>query len=130
MRLDIDCVRDILLAVESAELGEHISPVTLHRTLPKYSEDEINYTCLILDDGGFLISVTAQLPLQEVPSVKSIVRLTYKGHEFIAKIHDAERWHGVQKILPFIQNYSLQAINAVAEGLATGAISAYLQTHP
>ena len=129
MRLNPDCVRDVLLAIEAAELGEYISPGTLHRSLTQYSESEIDYTCLLLDDGGFLISMKIQLPQQEIPNVKSIVRLTYQGHEFIAKIRDAERWHGVKRALPAIRNYSLHAINAVAEGMTSAAISAFLQAN-
>lgn len=125
MRLDVDCVRDVLLAVESAELGEYISPSTLHRTLPQYSEDEISYTCLILDDGGFLISVKAQLPLQETLSVKSVVRLTYHGHEFAAKIRDPERWPKLKKVIAAVRDYSLSAIGAIAEGATAAAINAH-----
>lgn len=127
MRLDPDCVRDVLLAVEAAKADEHISPRTLHDALPQYSESEIEYTCLILDDGGFLKATNVQLPGQDRPGVKSIIRLTYRGHEFIAKTRDVERWHGIMKALPAIRNYSIDAINAVAEGMTSSAISALIQ---
>ena len=97
MRLDPDCVRDVLLAIEGTELGEYISPRTLHRTLPQYSEAEIEYTCLILSDGDFLQVMTVEMPGQEMPGVKSIIRLTFQGHEFISKIRDPQRWPKLQK---------------------------------
>lgn len=128
MVLNPECVRDVLLAVESADLGEYISPRTLHNSIPQYSEDEIEYTCLLLDDGGFMIVTTAQLSGLEIPSVKSIVRLTYKGHELIAKIRDTDRWHGIKKALPAIRNYSIDAINAVSDGMTSAAITALLRT--
>lgn len=127
MKLNSDCVRDVLLTVEEASLGEYISPGTLHKSLPKYEEDEIGYTCLILADGGFMDVTTMLLPGQEMPYVKSVVRLTYQGHELIAKIRDKERWGGIKKALPAIRNYSIDAINAVSEGMTSAAISALLQ---
>lgn len=125
MVLNPDCVRDVLLAVESADLGEYISPRTLHDSLSQYSESEIEYTCLLLDDGGFMIVITSQLPGQEIPSVKSIVRLTYQGHEFIAKIRDPERWPKLRKAIAAVRDYSLSAINSIAEGATSAAINAY-----
>ena len=93
----------------------------------KYEEDEIGYTCLILADGGFMDVTTMLLPGQEMPYVKSVVRLTYQGHELIAKIRDKERWGGIKKALPAIRNYSIDAINAVSEGMTSAAISALIQ---
>lgn len=124
MKLNSDCVRDVLLAVESADLDEYISPKTLHNSLPQYSESEIEYTCLILDEGGFLIAITIQLPGQEIAAVKSIVRLTYQGHELAAKIRDPERWPKLKKGLSAVRDYSISALSAVAEGAVSASVSA------
>lgn len=125
MKLNPDCVRDTLLAIESADYGEYISPKSLHQELPQYSESEIGYTCLILDDGGFLIAATVDLPGQLITSVKSVIRLTYQGHELIAKIRDPERWPKLRAAVSAIRDYSLSAISAVAEGATSAAINAY-----
>lgn len=124
MKLNSDCVRDVLLAVESADLDEYISPKTLHNSLPQYSESEIEYTCLILDEGGFIIAITIQLPGQEITAVKSIVRLTYQGHELAAKIRDPERWPKLKKGLSAVRDYSISALSAVAEGAVSASVSA------
>ena len=123
MRLNPDCVRDVLLAIEDTDLGEHISPVTLHRSLPQYTEGEIEYTCLILSDGNFLQVMTIQLPGQEMPGIKSIIRLTFQGHELIAKIRDPERWPKLKKAVSAVRDYSLSALNAIADGASAAAIS-------
>lgn len=124
MKLNPDCVRDVLLAVESADLDEYISPKTLHDSLPQYSEREIEYTCLILDEGGPIIATTMQLPGQEIAAVKSIVRLTYQGHELTAKIRDPERWPKLKKGLSAVRDYSISALSAVAEGAVSASVSA------
>lgn len=126
MRLDLDCVRDVLLAIEGTELGEYISPRTLHRTLPQYSEAEIEYTCLILSDGDFLQVMTVEMPGQEMPGVKSIIRLTFQGHEFISKIRDPQRWPKLQKAVSAVRDYSLSALNAIANGATAAGINALI----
>nr|WP_300169225.1 DUF2513 domain-containing protein [uncultured Flavonifractor sp.] len=126
MRLDPDCVRDVLLAIEGTELGEYISPRTLHRTLPQYSEAEIEYTCLILSDGDFLQVMTVEMPGQEMPGVKSIIRLTFQGHEFISKIRDPQRWPKLQKAVSAVRDYSLSALNAIANGATAAGINALI----
>lgn len=124
MRLNPDCVRDVLLAIESAEFGEHISTSTLHRSLSQYTEDEIEYTCLILSDGNFLQVTTIQLPGQEMPGIKSIIRLTFQGHELIAKIRDPERWPKLKKAVSAVRDYSLSALEAIANGATSAGINA------
>lgn len=126
MRLDPDCVRDVLLAIEGTELGKYISPRTLHRTLPQYSEAEIEYTCLILSDGDFLQVMTVEMPGQEMPGVKSIIRLTFQGHEFISKIRDPQRWPKLQKAVSAVRDYSLSALNAIANGATAAGINALI----
>ncbi len=126
MKLNHDCVREILLAIEDAELGEYISPITLHRTLPQYSEEEISYTCLILSDGDFLQVMSVQMPGQEMPWVKSIIRLTFQGHELISKIRDPERWPKLKKAVSAVRDYSLSALSAIANGATAAGISALM----
>lgn len=106
MKLNPDCVRDVLLAVESADLDEYISPKTLHNFLP------------------LIIAMTVQLAGQDIPIVKSIVRLTYRGHELAAKIRDPERWPKLKKGLSSVRDYSISALSAVAEVALSASVSA------
>ena len=48
MTLNPDCVRDVLLAMEQCEFGEHHTIASLHEDLSQYSEEELCYTCLKL----------------------------------------------------------------------------------
>ena len=56
--------------------------------------------------------------------------LTVAGHDLIAKIRDNGRWSGIKKALPAIRNYSLDAINALSQGMTSAAITAYLSKNP
>lgn len=124
MKLNPDCVRDVLLAIEETELDEHISPATLHSSLPQYSEEEIEYTCLMLDDGGYLHVMTVNLPMRSVPGVKSISSLTYAGHEFIANIRKDTVWSGVKDIATKIGTTSLPGLTQIAANVVTELIKA------
>ena len=53
MRLDIDCVRDVLMAVEQKGFGQSYTISNLHDLLD-YSSDQIEYTCLKLSEAGYL----------------------------------------------------------------------------
>ena len=126
MRLDPACVRAILLEVEAAEYGVRITPEKLHEALPEYSENDIDYTCLTLSDGGFLDVLTVPMVGLEIPSVRSVTRLTYKGHEFLNGIRDDKNWTLLQKGARAVRNYSLEAIEALSKGITDAAISKFL----
>lgn len=125
MRLNPDCVRDVLLTVEDAGLDEHISPATLHRSLPQYSEEEIEYTCLMLGDGGYLTVMTVDLPMQSVPGVKSVSSLTYAGHEFAANIRKDTVWAGIKNVATKIGTTSLPGLTQIAANVVTELIKAH-----
>lgn len=130
MVLNSDCVRDVLMAIENCEFGETLTLETLHQRVEQYSEEEVWYTCLKLEEGGYLKLTTVQFPRHLLPDIKSIDDLTYQGHEFIAKIRDTQQWTAVKKGATAVRNYSLSAISSIAEGITAAAISAYLSKNP
>lgn len=124
MKLNPDCVRDVLLQVEEAGLGDHITPTSLHNALPQYSEEEVEYTCFMLGDGGYLKLMTIDFPMQSIPVVKSVEYLTYSGHEFIANIRKDTVWAGVKDIAIKIGATSLSGLSQIAANVVTELIKA------
>jgi len=118
------------MAVENCDFGETLDIPTLTQRIGQYSKEEICYTCLKLEEGGFLKLTIMPIPMQPIPMVKSVNDLTYQGHEFIAKIRDAQQWTAVKKGAKAVRNYSLSAIASIAEGVTAAAINAYLNTNP
>jgi hypothetical protein len=58
-KLNIECIRDIMLALEDKPYKETYDVSTLHEHLPQYSNDELEYCCYKLYEAGFLeLSVT------------------------------------------------------------------------
>lgn len=138
MVLSSDCIRDVLIAVEKMqqyvtnEDGEIVKKDLLigdlYSALPMYSKEDVYYTLFSLDQAG-LVSISTRWASDSLYSC-AINYLTFSGHEFLAKIRDADRWHGIKKALPAIRNYSLDAINAISQGMTSSAISAFLEKNP
>lgn len=114
MQLNLDCVRDILLTVETTNLGERISFDNLCLLLPKYSEDEIQYCCLKLKEAGFLDISTVRLLNATVEGIKSINCLTYIGHEFLNNIKSDNIWSKTKDIATNIGSFSLGTLKNIA----------------
>lgn len=138
MVLNSDCVRDVLIAIEKMQhyvtnedgeiVKEYLLIEDIYSELPMYSKEDIYYTLFSLDQAG-LVNISAQWA-SDILYFCAINYLTFSGHEFLAKVRDADRWHGIKKALPAIRNYSLDAINAISQGMTSAAISAFLAKNP
>ena len=124
MTLDNDCIREILLTVESRPFNECLTLSGLVEKLPQYSEETLWYTCLKLEEGGLLNLVTVTLPGYGMPSIKEINDMTFKGHEFLSNIHDSKVWSGIKSIAAKIGAKSTEAIVQIASNVITELIKA------
>lgn len=134
MKLNHECVRDVLLAIENSQRffvndeneieKADLSPDDLYQELSKYSKEDIFYAAYNLEQAGF-ISMSIKW-LNSIATYWSVSYMTFAGHEFLDNIRDEKRWKGIKKALPAIRNYSLEAIEAVASGMTSAAINAFL----
>ena len=127
MKLNHDCVRDILLAVEAAPFKEIDMP-QLQSALPQYSEDDLTYTCLKLDEAGFLIAVFYQFMGDLHPRLQRIKSMTFNGHEFLDTIRDDTNWGKVKNTAKAAGVFSVKALVQIAQGIAQAAITSALQS--
>lgn len=131
MILKPDCIRDILLAVESCPFSEHLNLNKLESLLPDHSYEDLWYTCLKLEEGGYLSLMTTTPPMRSYrPGIKCIIDLTYQGHEFLNSVRDPKRWQKLKGVADGLKDYSLSALQAIAEGMTSAGISAVLQSNP
>lgn len=134
MNLDANCVRDVLLKIEELQKyfvnddGDVEKNVIwldqLCAVLPQHGKEDIFYTLSNLDQAGY-INCTTQWVCGCV-SECIVNHITYAGHEFLESIRDSKQWTAVKKGLNAIKNYSLSAISAVANGVTSAAINAYI----
>lgn len=130
MKLDMDCVRDILLACEDS--NHTFSPITTEDITDiyggKWDSQSIKYTVSKMSEGGLITATILNdgcpIDQQEV----AIFSITWNGHQFLEQVRDDKRWSGVKTVLSAIRNYSLSAISSVAEGMTSAAINAYLSS--
>lgn len=122
MKLDLDCVRDILLNIETLGFYETTNPDKLHQALPQYSTEDLTYTCLKLGEGGYITLVTFSILGSYQPGVKCVIGLTYQGHEFLEKIRPKTVWAKIQGALKNTGSFSFDVISKVAVGVLTEAV--------
>lgn len=135
MKLNMNCVRDVLLFLESESyfvvndlgdveaVGSWFRPICM--SLPEYPPDVIYYTLSKLEEGEYIDMSTmwADGCLNDC----CVNYITLSGHEFLESIRDDDRWKRIKSGLSAIRNFSLSAISSIAEGVTSAAITAYLK---
>lgn len=86
MKLNIDCMRDVLLIMEEIELNNPLSFNSLKEKLPEYERNDLAYTCLKLYEAKFITMKYHQL--RTSLSIFELNDITYEGHQFLANIRD------------------------------------------
>lgn len=112
MKLNQDCLRDVLLQVEAAGLSDYISEETLHSQLPQYTEDEICYACYMLGDAGYLDIQKEHYIRKSSVEVRG---MTYKGHGFLEQIRDESVWKKVKEKAKKIGAFALPVLADIAK---------------
>ena len=105
MKLNPDCIRDILICVESLKFGETIEFLDIINTLEEYDTDEVLYHIQQCEYNNFFTKTNhfAQ------SSNGRIYDLTPKAHEFLSKIGSVA--------LPVLQQ--------IASNVVEGAVKSY-----
>ena len=129
MKLNMDCIRDILIAVESMNYGDVYTVSKLHDNLPSYSENELNYHCLQLIQAGFLNAKPVNVINSTTPQVGRIRDLTFSGHQFLADIRSDTTWNKTKDIAKSVGVESLHAIKDIAVWVVTSMVQNHLGLH-
>lgn len=129
MKLNMDCIRDILITIESMDYGDVCTISKLHNSLPSYSENELNYHCLQLIDGGFLNAKAVNVMNSVIPQVGRIYDLTFSGHQFLADIRSNTTWAKTKEIFKSVGSDSVHAIREIAVGVVTSMVQNHLGLH-
>lgn len=123
MKLNPDCVRDILFAIEDlSKPYSLLSSDMLCETnfLKNYSEDEVLYHLQQLDWAGYIITPSRH---KTIDGSFIINDLSPIGHEFISDIRKDTNWNKVKTISKEVGTETLSSIKSIAEGVITSAIN-------
>ena len=122
MKLNIDCIRDLLLAIESeVNFAEdlkypsvNINSLCKSDFLKKYQKQDICYTALKLNEGGF-IDLTSTYGDNRITSIL-IDSLTYEGHQFLESIKSPNVWAKTKNKAAKIGSFAIDVISEIAVG--------------
>lgn len=124
MKLNPDCIRDVLLQMENLPYQEEMDVVQLHDLLPNYSYDEIDYTVLKLHEAGFIQANIQRYLTGSIDIV--LLDITYNGHQFLANIRSNSVWNSVKEVSKKVGSNSLSAISQIATSIVTEIIKSQL----
>lgn len=126
MKLNTDCMRDILLAVEQANYEERLSFDTLHERIPKHSEEDLHYCLVKLDEAGLLEVTTVPVMRQHLPAIKSVHYLTMSGHEFLENIKSDNVWNKTKNIAKNVGSFSISTLKDISVSVISEIIKSHL----
>ena len=123
MRLNNECVRDLLLAIEE-NLGINDKVSIDDFELPNYSYDELIYIALKLIEAGFINGDSSKMIDGSI--FVYVSSLTWDGHKFLDNIRDNEVWRKTKSIVSKFSSVSLGIISNVAAQVITALIKQQL----
>lgn len=139
MKLNYDCVRDVLLELEenltieevSYDLGEgeeteltfsfiDIKRLAAFERLKKYSKKDICYSVNKLNEAGYISA--EPIPGDDL-SDYLISDITYVGHEFLQSIKSDSVWNHVKDVSKKAGAMSFPVISSIASNILSQIIS-------
>lgn len=125
MKLNPDCVRDILMAIESSTDGmfpfEYTKDENTHPTLAKYDHGEIQYH---MQQCHMANLVVGYQPF-EMGDFIQISDLSPAGHEFLANIRKDTIWNKTKSLAASVGSSSLGALAQIASAVVTELITGH-----
>ena len=126
MQLNPDCIRDILLSVESVTDFSHSftykKDTDINDYLKKYSHEEIIYHIRQCSMSNFITNVH----YYDCGETISITDLSPSGHEFLSNIRSDTVWKSTKSIAGKIGSYSIDVLTKIAVGVLTQLINKQL----
>jgi hypothetical protein len=129
LRLNPDCVRDILLSVEEICDYHNVFDYYENNTefnLANYSHEEIIYHIKQCELSGLIMNVRYYDGATHI----SIGDLTPSGHQFLANIRKDTVWNGVKSVAEKVGSTSLSVLTQIAANVVTELIKAQFGLTP
>jgi len=123
MRLNPDCIRDVLLVVEDKALFGQVLKFPEDwpaESLAHFSLDELRYhinQCFLAE-----LILPADKNLWDMSMSAYISDLSPSAHEFLANIREDTNWGKTKSIAKKVGSFSLSILQDIATGVVTGLI--------
>lgn len=136
MKLNPDCVRDVLIYLEDTLYYEENEQCQLSKPSvgwttvsrdehlsSKYLIDDIKYTIFQLYKSGMIEAKQNSTP-QNILSL-DITDITWEGHELLASLRGEELWKETKSVAQKLGVLSVKGLVKVAEAVMNAAIAGY-----
>lgn len=121
MKLDIECIRDVLLELE--ELPVDCYTVNeFSSSIAKHGEDNVEYTLAKLNEAGY-INADIRLHPNGQYDCYGIYCMTFVGHEFLASIKHPNVWEQLKKATTTGGSAGIKLIGEIAVDLGKAMLS-------
>lgn len=124
MRLDIECVRDVLLEFEQLPIGRY----TLNDfpdSISKHSENEVIYTLVKLQEAGYISAEICRMESGH-PDFLGIFEITFSGHQFLETIRDNRVWSKTKIVADKVGTKAFDFISKIASTVIAELIKTQL----
>lgn len=123
MRLNPDCLRSIILLIESkSKLGKYYESSKLFVDLySEYGSEVVDYHANYLDEAN-LIKIEARL----ISGNYIVDDLTPKGHEFANNVRDDGVWKETKSNAEKIGSFAINILSQVASNIIQAKLKEYL----
>ena len=125
MKLNQDCVRDLLIFIEdNLTYGVYIYVNEIQ--IGNYSRDEILYSADKLLEAG-LIDATMKTFMDSggIPQIR-VKSITWNGHQFLDNIRDHKVWENTKGILSKFSSVSIEIISNIAAQVISNMINSQM----
>ena len=134
MRLNHDCIRDILLYIEKKLDYEDPSNPTYHKDIffgilltdnyfEKYDKQELTYALELLIKEKFIDCEKEPYFVRGGLMNANIIGLTWNGHAFLDDIRNDTTWNAVKEKSKKVGSVSIMAMAGAAGQLATAMLT-------
>ena len=123
MKLNQDCIRDLLLYLEeNLKLNDYLSISNI--SLKNYSSEELLYTADKLYEAGYL--KCSRKVYDNTDLMIFVFLITYSGHQFLDNIRDDKVFAKTKSILSGFKSVSIDIISETASKVITNLINQQL----
>ena len=119
MKLNVKCVRSILLEMEKQPLNEPLSFNALRKRLSGYDKDEVQYSCFKLYEAGYIDALKIDVDNLPTPLFPYLNDITFAGHEFLNKVRDDTVFQKALGVAEKAGAFSLEIVSQAATAVLT-----------
>ncbi|WP_252225207.1 MULTISPECIES: DUF2513 domain-containing protein [unclassified Clostridium] len=113
MKLNNDCIRDVLLYLEETlDYDVFVYIEDIKNKIKEYDEKELKYTIDKLNDGGLIIGTC-----DSYNNIMDIDKITFKGHQYLDNIRDNRIWKLIKKETNSLKSVSIEIISEIAKSI-------------